>query len=303
MVGLWGFTYREPHNGDGFWGEKTSTLNFCEEDYVMSHYVAEVCNTFTNMLFIWLGIKGIRGCLKYSHPTIFVIAYIGYMIVGMGSTAFHASLKYSWQLVDELSMIYTTCLMVFATFSYARSTRTSALLGAGLMGLAWFITAYYYKTKNPDFHQISYAILTALVVFSNMAIIQKHVRPALNKRQKTRPPDSTVPPADAIVKEMWLMLVVGLSIFLGGYALWIADIELCPEIRGWRRHIQLPWGVLLEGHGWWHLMTGIGAYYYITWRVWIHHCLEGNEDKFRLKWPSIFSIPEVVSVEDAKKRL
>lgn len=53
---------------EGWWGEKTSTLNFCEEvresewfappavgiaanelqDYVMSYYVAEVCNVSFN---------------------------------------------------------------------------------------------------------------------------------------------------------------------------------------------------------------------------------------------------------------
>lgn len=49
--------------------------------------------TLTNLMFIWLGFKGIRDCLKYSHPTIFVIAFVGYMVVGVGSTFFHASLK------------------------------------------------------------------------------------------------------------------------------------------------------------------------------------------------------------------
>lgn len=49
--------------------------------------------TVTNVLFIWLGLRGIRGCLKYSHPPIFVVAFIGYMVVGIGSTFFHATLK------------------------------------------------------------------------------------------------------------------------------------------------------------------------------------------------------------------
>ncbi|KAF3796995.1 Alkaline ceramidase YPC1 [Colletotrichum gloeosporioides] len=78
---------------DGFWGEKTSTLNFCEEDYVVSYYCAEVCNTFTNLLFMWLGLKGIHNCISQDHPRIFLIAYMGYITVGLGSTAFHTSLK------------------------------------------------------------------------------------------------------------------------------------------------------------------------------------------------------------------
>jgi dihydroceramidase len=137
--------------------------------------------TVTNILFIWLGLKGIRGCLKYSHPPIFVVAFIGYMVVGIGSTFFHATLKCRsdelylsllcvmldnpppldpMQLVDELSMIYTTCFMCFATFSYARSTSFSVILGAGLVGLAWFITVRLLRKWN-----------IALLAISDMLIV------------------------------------------------------------------------------------------------------------------------------------
>jgi hypothetical protein len=50
----------------------------------------------------------------------------------------------------------------------------------------------------------------------------------------------------------------GLSIFLGGFLVWTLDNTYCQTIRGWRHQIQLPWAVVLEGHAWWHLMTGIG---------------------------------------------
>lgn len=168
------------------------------------------CQTITNALFIWLGAKGIRDCLKYGHPAIFVIAFVGYMIVGTGSTFFHATLKYPMQLVDELAMIYTTCFMCYATFAYGRSRAFSVLLGFGLLGLAWYITARYYQTQDPQFHQDAYAILTAVVVFSNMFIMEKSVRPALRRRQEMRPPGPGVPSADGIVREMWLFVATGI---------------------------------------------------------------------------------------------
>ena len=33
-----------------------------------------------------------------------------------------------------------------------------------------------------------------------------------------------------------------------------------------------------------HLMTGIGAYFYIVWGIWLRHCLENNQDNFELIW-------------------
>ena len=45
-------------------------------------------------------------------------------------------------------------------------------------------------------------------------------------------------------------------------------------------------------------MTGLGAYYYITWGIWLRHCLNGRQEEYRLVWPSLFSLPEIVhSVE------
>ncbi|KAI0907890.1 alkaline dihydroceramidase [Ustulina deusta] len=290
------FPYHEPR--PGFWGEKTVTLNFCEEDYVMSYYCAEVCNTITNFLFLWLGVRGIKSCVRYGHPAIFLVTFIGYIIVGCGSTLFHATLKYPMQLVDELAMIYTTCFMAYATFTYTRSSRFSFALGVGLIGLAYFITARYYETKNPQFHQDAYAILTATVVLSNMWIMERVLRPALKAREDKRPPSSPVPSTRAFLSQMWIMVATGLSIFLGGYLIWNLDNMYCDTMRRWRHQIQLPWSVLLEGHAWWHLMTGIGAYYYIVWRVWIHRCLDGDEDKFRLYWPSVYYLPEVRTVDD-----
>jgi hypothetical protein len=49
--------------------------------------------TGTNVLFLWLGTKGIRNCVRESHDGIFLLAYVGYIIVGLGSVSFHATLK------------------------------------------------------------------------------------------------------------------------------------------------------------------------------------------------------------------
>jgi hypothetical protein len=63
------------------------------EDYYVTIYSAEIVNTLTNLLFIALGVKGIRNCLRYGHDTIFLVAFIGYVMVGSGSFAFHSTLK------------------------------------------------------------------------------------------------------------------------------------------------------------------------------------------------------------------
>jgi hypothetical protein len=110
------------------------------------------------LIFIYLGIKGIRDCIRFSEPKIFILAFAGYMIVGLGSMAFHTTLKCqaitghpkiltwvdsspdSMQLSDELPMIYTTCVMGYASLSYARSSRFAAWTAVAMVSLAAIIT-------------------------------------------------------------------------------------------------------------------------------------------------------------------
>ncbi|KAI9899543.1 hypothetical protein N3K66_006004 [Trichothecium roseum] len=276
--------------GTGFWGRPTVTLNFCEEDYALSYYCAELCNTITNALFLWLGIKGIANCLSHGHDFIFLLAYIGYMVVGTGSTAFHMTLKYPMQLVDELSMIYTTCLMLYASFSFSRSRTFSSILGVSLLALAGGFTAYYHTTKDPVFHQNAYALLTATVIFRSMWVMEYRLRPALRSRVNDQY-------TTQLLCTMWAMVATGLTVFLGGFLVWNLDNWYCAEARRFRRTIGLPWALLFEGHAWWHLMTGLGAYYYIVWGIWLRRCLSGQDPNFVLDWPSLFtSVPQLKSI-------
>lgn len=49
-----------------------------------------------------------------------------------------------------------------------------------------------------------------------------------------------------------------------GYFIWNIDVNFCPSIAGLKRQVGLPWGVLLELHGYWHLLTGIAAYTFMA---------------------------------------
>jgi dihydroceramidase len=105
-----------------------------------------------------LGLRGILASLQHGHDHIFLISFIGYLLIGLGSFWFHATLK-CWfsdvelielkkltafadpmQLFDELSMIYTICIMCYATFSFSQHRIFRQILGTGLIGLAVFIT-------------------------------------------------------------------------------------------------------------------------------------------------------------------
>jgi dihydroceramidase len=93
MSSGWLPAYQYQPTENGFWFPPTATIDWCEERYYATHYIAEVVNATTNILFLALGIKGVVGCLKYGHDRIFLVSYIGYLLVGTGSFLFHTTLK------------------------------------------------------------------------------------------------------------------------------------------------------------------------------------------------------------------
>jgi dihydroceramidase len=46
--------------------------------------------------------------------------------------------------------------------------------------------------------------------------------------------------------------------FLAGFCLWNMDNIFCHHLTTSKQQILLPWSAVLEGHGWWHILTGLG---------------------------------------------
>lgn len=149
------------------------------------------------------------------------------------------------QLFDELSMIYTMCILFFAVLSHGRSSLGQALLALAIMSLAIFITVYYHYLGDPVFHQVMFAIITATVFFRSIHVMLKTLRP------QSRPQSDLERRNAEIIGAMWTLIATGLSSILVGFLIWNLDNIFCSHLRHWRRQLGLPWGIILEGHGWW----------------------------------------------------
>jgi dihydroceramidase len=151
--------------------------------------------------------------------------------------------------------------MFYAIFSHGKSTFTSISLFVFTTLLATFITTYYHYLQDPLFHQNMFALLTVIVVFRSIYAMETTLRSSLkSKRTADSSLDlgsdliekSRIDARDtAILHMMWKMIACGVGAVAAGFLIWNLDNEFCPTIRRWRREIGLPWGILLEGHGWW----------------------------------------------------
>ena len=163
--------------------------------------------------------------------------------------------------------------MIYTGLSYSQSTNFCIVLATLLIGLSVFITVCYHYLQDPTFHQNAYALLTAFTVFRSMFVMEYTLRPSLSKTEKKHMLEMqrTMPKSPAedkgrkemqrrknirdseTLRQMWIFMAFGLTVFLGGFGIWALDNVYCRTLRKWRRSLGLPRGVVLEGRGWWYI--------------------------------------------------
>lgn len=153
------------------------------------------------------------------------------------------------QLVDELSMINTTLVMWFATFAHKKSRGFSWILAIALLTILAVVSVVYHYIGDPLFHQNVYAVLTVAVLGRSWYLVHTKIR-------KAAPED---------YKNMRDLVIFGFCAIAAAFTLWNLDRVFCSSLVGLRRDLGMPWGFLFEGHAYWHLLTGMGGYYYITY--------------------------------------
>ena len=52
----------------------------------------------------------------------------------------------------------------------------------------------------------------------------------------------------------------------------------------------------------WHLMTGLGAYSYIVWAIWLRRCQNAKHDEHKLHWPRLTAMPVVIRTHRTASR-
>ena len=88
-------------------------MDFCEPNYVNSHYLAEFWNTLTSLAIVWVGAIGMLLCRWQRLGLEQLLCYTCMTIVGIGSVAFHATLLRTGQILDEVPMLWSVTALVY----------------------------------------------------------------------------------------------------------------------------------------------------------------------------------------------
>jgi len=167
------------------------------------------------------------------------------VVLGINSFIFHATLNQFTQFCDELAMLVLGSALLHGIFTINRSPAVTKAITSAILAVATTAAAVYLKTANILHHVVVFNSMMLLVGAQTMVLIFDGSRSGTEKKR--------------------LMGLFGKAVacLVLAYTLWQIDLEKCLPLRALRDKIGLPWSWLLELHGWWHVLTALGASRYI----------------------------------------
>jgi dihydroceramidase len=223
-------------NPTGYWGVPTSTVDWCEANYAHSHYVAEWFNTTTSLAMGGVGLAGILLHRRVLERR-FLFAFGLLILVGLGSIAFHGTLEFGLQMLDELPMLYLVTLIVWILLENRPERRHGNWLPAVLIGYCASLTVLYSLSRGKVEFFLYHSTFGSLELFALVSSwwLQRQVD-------------------DRAVKRAFRL---GIAAYLFAIAIWFVDLKHCSFESVTLPSLGIPNPQL---HAWWHVLVSLGFY-------------------------------------------
>ncbi|OQR97996.1 alkaline ceramidase 3-like [Thraustotheca clavata] len=211
----------------GYWGEPTSSVDWCEDNYVWSYYIAEWWNSWSNvppmMLAVYAMFKSHQVHVETQQPMSIRLAYFVPIVIYAGSFAFHSTLTYVGQMLDELPMMYGTLYFHYITL------RHNPIMKWIIIAFALALTCMMAISRNvPLPFQIAHGTLVTGLLFRGIIFNKNHTE----------------------VKNTRLLNLSGI-LYASATFFWLMDLHFCSTVKS------------LHFHALWHLLTGVATFVWI----------------------------------------
>jgi len=131
-------------------------------------------------------------------------------------------------------------------------------------------TASYILYRDPVYHQCVFAALMVATPLREAYLLK------WSEASRTIPDKKKA----AIVE----VLKIGAFTFLFGFFVWNLDNIFCDPWTRIKRAVGWPTAFLMEGHAWWHVLTGLGTFYLNQGVTLLTLCVKDDHHKFRLEY-------------------
>jgi dihydroceramidase len=255
----------------GIWLPHSSSVDFCEPDYILTPYIAEPHNAWSSLLIALMGVLGIL----YSNPlkeSMFTLLYLVIIAVGLGSVGLHTTLHWFPQSLDEVPMLWFNMVAFYVLYQLKSKPSNKV---DNMMFIIAFVTIletyiYYAMRSLYPFFLGVYTLTTTIVVIWTFLLL-------LDKREG---------------RMLRLLFFTGFGSFVViGFTCWIIDMQLCSQLLP---IYHQTYGLTL--HVLWHIFAGYGGYMHTQTII----AGRARELNISLKYYWLFGFLPLLSVDKSR---
>ncbi|KAF9611647.1 hypothetical protein IFM89_034118 [Coptis chinensis] len=235
-----------------FWGPVTSTIDWCETNYVYSSYIAEFFNTLSNVPCILLALIGLINSFRQRFEKRFSVLHISNMILSIGSVLFHTTLQ---NVGSGVKFQHHADYPVFLVLSACPSERTQQ---SDETPMVWEMLLYLYILYSPDWHYRSTMPTFLFLYGAAFAVVYSQLRFGIGFKVHyvvlcllciPRMYKYYIHTTDVSTKRLAKLYLI--TLFLASMC-WLGDRFFCKEVSFWYLNPQ--------GHAMWHIFMGFNTY-------------------------------------------
>eukprot|EP01012_Entosiphon_sulcatum_P058043 TRINITY_DN81975_c0_g1_i1.p1 TRINITY_DN81975_c0_g1~~TRINITY_DN81975_c0_g1_i1.p1 ORF type:complete len:247 (+),score=26.19 TRINITY_DN81975_c0_g1_i1:158-898(+) len=228
----------------GHWGEMTANQDWCEPNYVHSHYIAEYWNTLSSIPIFATGLFGALWAVEYRHESRILFCFLIVAFIGLGSVAFHSTLTATGQLLDELGMIYAGPVFLY---SIAIRTHSTAAALASVGYCLVFTAAYFLLPQLFVMFVCTYVAAVVLIFVITARICLRRSTPSKQRR----------------------IAMTGYAVYAFAFLIWNIDVHFCEQVQ---------W---MHLHAWFHLLSALGPYFWVVFAAYERCRITGRHPVLR----------------------
>jgi len=229
-------------NHVGIWEPHSSSIDFCEPNYVVSPYVAEFHNAWSSLFIALIALVGYLHGNPIREKRNLVMFGILFFI-GIGSVGLHTTLHWLPQSFDEIPMLWECWSLLFCMAEYnvpfGKRNYTNVIAMTTAVILQTIV--YYLFRQFYIAFLVSYIALILVIAIWLAKIVFEH------KQQK-------------IFQVLYLLWIRALVLYIMiASVIWVIDNKFCSEL--------LPYYTPLGGatfHILWHFAAGYACFHTIT---------------------------------------
>jgi dihydroceramidase len=221
----------------GYWSPSTSSIDWCERNYVVTKYIAEFWNCISSFsMFILALISYIRGVYNQIENR-FLLLCFSTGVVGLGSAYFHGTLTYFGQMSDELPMVYSMIVWWFILFrmnKYKLESQTSPFDILLFFGIFYgFLWTYVHSLKT---FIVLFQIHFGLMMFGGiMKLVYLYKQTQYNTHS------------------IKYFIIVYVGLIFPAMLCWFMDQQLCERMNS-------KDGFNPQLHAWWHIFCAVDCH-------------------------------------------